>query len=211
MTNAPPLERRATAGRGVVVGALALVVGVAVAAVVGSVVDTAESRFSGSTDNRGSLFEAGEVRLELANDPADRSLERSELSISASNLLPGQTIQRCVNVGYRGNVGDIDLRLYGRADGGTGLERFLESVIEVGTGDDPGCADFSAPSSDPVRWVGSLSELDIGVGSYANGIRVLESGAEMVEATVRIGVTLADDDRAQGLSTAFWLVFEVRP
>ncbi|MEM1332359.1 MAG: hypothetical protein AAGG08_02780 [Actinomycetota bacterium] len=203
--------RRRSSQRGLLVGALVLGVGVAAAAVVGSVVDTAESRFAGVTDNRGSLLEAGEVRLELVTDQPEAEVERSELAIVGSDLLPGQTVERCIVVGYSGSVDSVDLRLYGGADENDELARFLDTRIDVGSGFDPDCADFSLPEIDPVSWIGELNQFAVTADSFATGLPVLDDTPSETTATVRVRLTLANDNRAQGLSAAFWLAFEVRP
>lgn len=197
-----------------VVGALALLVSIGAAAVIASIVDTADARFAGSTDNRGSLLGAGEVELQLVTEGADDgtvATEIEELAIQARDIVPGQLIQRCVVVAYSGSVDDADLRLYGRVEEGGGLEEFLDAAIEVGTGFDPACSDFALPVMNPVTWTGTLSELGIERSSYADGLAVLEGASSESTATVRVQLSVQSDNRAQGLSSAFWLVFEVRP
>lgn len=203
-----------SAARPWLVGALALVVAIGVAAVVASIVDTADARFAGSTDNRGSLLGAGEVELELVTDGASgvsADSEIRELTIDARNIVPGETIERCVVVAYSGSVDDVDLRLYGRIEEGGGLEAFLDTSFEVGAGFDPACSDFSLPAVDPVTWSGTLAEFGNERDSYATAIPVLESASSESTATLRTELTLLPDNRAQGLATAFWLVLEVRP
>lgn len=217
-------------GRGVLIVALAIFVSAAAAVVVASIVSSAEARFAGSTSNRGSFLESGEVTLELVADADDPEAERAELAITGANLLPGQMVERCIVLGYTGSVDDAEVRIHARDDrlipdpltddlgdtgpdgrGLGGLAPYLLVTMTVGSGLDSECGDFVVLDTPGDRWEGTLLEFGRHHDDYASGLPVLEDASDGATATIRISVTLADDNRAQGLSSAFWLVFEVRP
>ncbi len=139
----------------------------------------------------------------------DGPLGSSGLAMDADNLVPGQQIHRCIQVGYSGGVDDVSVRLFGRAEDGSGLERFLDTEVDVGVGTSTDCTDFVA--STDRSFEGSLEELWHRHTDFASGIVLDDQLADGQSFTIRIAVALADDDRAQGLATAFWLMFEVRP
>ncbi|MFN8024158.1 MAG: hypothetical protein U0Q03_21695 [Acidimicrobiales bacterium] len=179
-----------------------------VAAVLG--MRTASGRFAGTTRNDGSLLTAAVVDLRLTGDAADASdpATSTGLAIDASNLLPGDAVERCLEVRYQGDLDDVDVRLTGRLDGGTGLDRYLAADVELGRGTDPACTDFA---SDHALFAGTLRDLADGHGSFDTGVAVMDDAVDGATTTVRIRVALVDDDAAQGLDTAFWLVVEARP
>lgn len=175
-------------------------------------VRTATGRFAGSTANEGSLLTAAAVDLRLGadptgpGDPGGASVTR--LAIDASNLLPGDEVRRCLVVGYTGDLDGVGVRLVGRLDGGTGLDRHLETTISLGAGSDPDCTDFGA-SSEVFR--GTLRALADRHGGFEQGIVVLDAADDGDAVTVEVRVELLDDDAAQGLDTGFWLEIEARP
>lgn len=184
----------------------ALVVGVAVGVVAAAgvvaatTIGTARARFSASTSNTGSVFSTAVVDLRLEGS----SSTTVALSVDATGMTPVDVVERCVTVRYSGSLDDAGIRLSGRRDGGTGLERFMASTVETGTGADVECTDFT-PSA--TVFDGTLLEL----WEQPDPIVLADDLADGSATTVRLTFRLVDDNRAQGLDTAFWLVFEARP
>lgn len=196
------------------VGSLALCVGIAAAIVAASVVTPAASRFADTTSNDGSFMAASAIDLSImsAGGSADGSVSQGSLAFDAANLVPGQQVVRCLPLQYRGTVDDVRIRLYGRhaTDDPVGLERFLDTSIVVGAGDSSACDDF-VPDDDFDRFDGTLARFWTRHNDFESGFRLRESFDDGDSVMVRVEIALDDDDRAQGLSTAFWLTFEVRP
>lgn len=209
------LDRPSSRVRGLLVGALALLVGGGAAYVVGAAVDTAEGRFAASTSNDGSFLRATEIELSLgpgtdADPTVDVEAMRSALAIDADNLVPNQTVERCIPVSYVGGV-RADIRLIAAEDdSSTGLASYLDTRIVRGTGDDTDCSDFQSMAERPL-WSGTLASLGETHSRFADGLSLLENAGTGDSITTRVTFTLADDDRAQGLTSSFWVVFEVRP
>lgn len=175
-----------------------------------SAVNTASARIAGSTESGGSLLQAASVSLQrdTSGGGSGGGLS-SELLVDADGLYPGMVVERCLPVRYAGSLDDVPLVLSARISGGSGLERYLDTVVEVGTGADPACGDFApAPAATP--WSGTLAALASNHPRYERGLDLagLSDGQAV---TVRFRFDVASDDGAQGRSTAVHLRFEVRP
>ncbi len=195
---------------GAVVAALALAV--ALAAAVGGV-RTASGRFAGTTSNEGSLLQSAAIDLRVGEPGGGAGnvgggASVSSLALDAANLLPGDVVQRCLIVGYAGALDAVDVRMSGRIDGGSGLERYLDATVELGAGTDPDCTDFAVTAE---RFDGTLSELAAVHDGFGTGLEVLSDAVDGASVTVRVRVELQADDRAQGRDTEFWFDLEVRP
>lgn len=175
-----------------------------------SAVTTASARIAGSTGSGGSLLQAASVALE--RDDAGGGGLASELLVDADALYPGVVVERCLPVRYSGSLDDVPLVLSARISGGTGLERYLDTAVTVGTGADTTCADFT-PATGPgtgTAWAGTLASLASSHPRYERGLR-LAPLADGQAVTVRFRFEVLSDDGAQGRSTAVRLRFEVRP
>ena len=193
-----------------VIGALlgTLAFGAALVAVVGGV-RTASGRFAGTTRNEGSLLSAATIDLRVtAAIDGDDIASVEALALDAANLVPGDVVQRCMVVGYSGVVDDVDVRMTGRIDGGSGLDAHLDAEVDLGTGSDPACSDFARNRS---SWAGTLDELAAQHGGFETGLELMTGADDGDSVTIRVRLALQDDDRAQGLDTGFWFELEVRP
>lgn len=202
-------RRRADVRRPTASGAVALVISLTVVAaavvVVLNTVGSAAGRFSGSTANEGSLLAAAAIDVGVGTgDPSSSA----SLLVDVDNLLPGTVVERCLVVTYRGSIDDVDIRLAGRRDAGTGLEDYLDTTIETGLGSDPACTDFAPARS---AFVGPLGDLWTERGMFERAVHVADAVASGSQTTVRIALELRSDDAAQGRETTFWMTIEARP
>ncbi len=175
-----------------------------------SALTTASARIAGSTESGGSLLQAASVSLQRdTSGGGSGSGLSSELLIDADGLYPGVVVERCLPVRYAGSLDDVPLVLSARISGGTGLERYLNTAVGVGTGADPACGDF-APTPASTAWTGTLAGLASNHPRYERGLDLagLSDGQAV---TVRFRLEVTSDDGAQGRSTAVHLRFEVRP
>ncbi len=184
-------------------GALAALV--AAIALVWSTMTTASARFVGSTTNDSSLLEAAVVDLVVEPDASGAA---TTLLVDADGLYPGLEVERCVRLTYRGTLDDAVVRLFGSSGAGSGLERYLDTSIELGAGDDPDCADFQ-----PARaaFSDTLDRLWGQHGSFANGLEIMASAADGDSVTLRFAVEVVPDNAAQDLTTRFGITLEARP
>lgn len=200
-------DDRTTAHPGVVVALALGSVAVLSAAVVllWSGVVTVSGRIAASTSNESSLLAAVAVDL-VVEGGAD--VASTGLLIDASGLYPGLRVERCFEVTYSGTVGDVPVRLYGKSGGGTGLERFIDTTVSLGEGSDHLCADFAARRT---LFQGTLLDLWNAHRNFDDGLRLMDRAGDGEGTWVRVEVEVVDDNRAQGLTTAFWLTLEARP
>lgn len=178
---------------------------------------TASSRFAGTTTNENSLLSAATIDVSLVGssddgvadgDGGDTSAGGARLAIDVANLLPGDSVERCLRVGYSGAIDDVQVRAMGRSEGGTGLDRYLDTEVELGDGDDPECGDFVGATT---AFAGTLSALSTEHGDFGAGVPLLVGAADGDAVTVRVRIELRNDNRAQGLDSQFWIVVEARP
>jgi hypothetical protein len=207
--HAPAQDRR----RRVALAFAAVAVLGAAAVVAASVVERAQGRLAGSTSNQGSLFSSGAIDLEVADtaagdDPSTGSSTSQALLVDVDNLVPGVVVERCLTITYRGSVDDADVRLSGRRDGGSGLERYLDTTIMSGAGSDPECADFVAGTE---LFTGTLATLWSEHGGYDRALRLADGLDDGDAVTVRVAISVQSVAEAQGSDTTFWLELEARP
>jgi hypothetical protein len=191
----------------VVISALAVVAAALVLA--WSLVDVASSRMSATTSNEGSLFSTAVIDVALTtsdDDDPDGSIG-TRLMVDVENLVPGMVVERCVTVTYRGTLEGVDTRLSGQREAGTGLDRYLDASVELGTGENPECDDFRAERT---VYSGTLAQLWSEHPDYPSGLALLDSAGTGDSVSLRVAVTLRSDDAAQGLDTWFWLTVEAR-
>lgn len=168
-------------------------------------VTTASGRIAATTTNDSSLISA--VSIDLAVESSAETASTG-LLLDAAGLYPGLVVERCFGVTYWGNPSDVPIRLTGRPEGGSGLEAFIETVVELGVGNDPACSDFGANET---IFSGRLLELWNRHGSFETGLPLIDSADSGATTWVRISVEVVDDNNAQDLTTAFWLIMEARP
>lgn len=178
-----------------------------------SAVTTASARIAGSTESGGSLLQAASVSLQRDTSGSGSGGSggglASELLVDADGLYPGVVVERCLPVRYAGSLDDVPLVLSARISSGTGLERYLDTAVDVGTGADPACGDF-APTPAGRAWSGTLAALASDHPRYERGLDLAGLG-DGQGVTLHFRFQVTSDDGAQGRSTAVHLRFEVRP
>lgn len=191
--------------RGFVAPLVALLVLLAGAYVVWAGTSTASGRIAASTSNESSFIAAGAIDLTV---DAGEGAASTGLLIDAAGLYPGLRVERCFAVSYAGTLQGVPVRLFGQPGGGTGLEAFIDTEIERGSGTDNECGDFSATAT---LFEGTLLALWEQHGSFDRGVPVIEAADDGATTWVRIAIEVVDDNDAQALTTAFWLTLEARP
>ncbi len=180
------------------------VVLLAMAILAWSTMTTASAGFVGSTSTENSLFRAATVDLEVGAGAGSST----SLRLDADGLYPGLVVERCLLVSYRGTLSAGDVRLHGVREDGSGLEPYLRTQVELGSGRSADCADFRAATT---VFTGTLDELWQRHGTFADGLVLMPAAADGDSLVVRFRAEVESDDRAQGLTTRFSFVFEARP
>ncbi len=158
--------------------------------------------FSATTSNPSSSVTAGAVTL-ADNDSG------TALFNSIGGLTPLVDVDRCIDVTYTGAVDPSAVVMY-MASPPTGLlGSYLNLTIDVGddTADPYGdCTSFVSSST---LYSGTLGGFRTAHSSYANGLATWDPSGTSTK-TVRVRLTLQDDNDAQGLSAGFGFTWEVR-
>ena len=155
-----------------------------------------QAAFTDSTDNTGNVVTAGTVSL--SDD------DSSSAMFDVSGMVPGDEEARCITLSYTGDVA-ADIKMYGA--GASALDAYLDTTIEVGTGGSfADCSGFTA--SDTI-YSGTLAGFLGGHTGWGDGVDVWSpAGAE--DRTLRVSVTLVDDNGAQGLSATPTFTWEAQ-
>jgi predicted ribosomally synthesized peptide with SipW-like signal peptide len=158
------------------------------------------SAFTSTTQNDGNTFEAGTVVLN-ATSPGSALMTMSEMA-------PGSTQTRCVNVSYTGSL-DANVKLYGATTAGTNgdLSEYLDVEVTRGTGSTtPDCAGFAA-DADGALYTGTLKDYPAGFAAGVADPKVFHKDDAVV---YQVKATLKDDNDAQGKGASTDLKFEAR-
>ncbi len=165
-----------------------------------SAVTTSSARVAATTSGD-SFFAAGEVELTQPDSVV-------ELLFDADGLFPGSEVEGCVEVRYDGNV-PATIRLHGAQRSGTGLDQYVDLQLAV---DPDGDCERGVPGTQArVGYDGRLRTMWGRHGNYDSGVLLTDTARPGDVFAVWATATIADDNRAQGLTTNFSFIIEARP
>jgi hypothetical protein len=132
--------------------------------------------------------------------------------VNLSNLKPGDTATKCINVTYTGSLA-ATVKLYTSASTDTGLGQYLDFSIDEGTGATGGasldCTGFTLGSA--LFPAGTLSGFLTAKNSYPNGVSTwAPAGASNAVKSYRFTWTLQDNNSAQSKSASATFTWEAR-
>lgn len=163
------------------------------------VITTSRAAFSDTTSNAGNNWAAGTVTI--TDDDGDSAM------FSVSDMKPGQTETRCIEVTYEGSLVPADVSLYGTS-GGTGLDAYLDVDIDIGTGATFGdCGSFG---KDADIFNGTLASFSGTHSDFASGLLSWSPVATNEAKSYRFIVTLQDNNSAQGLDATATFTWEAQ-
>jgi hypothetical protein len=179
-----------------------LAVAVAFLLVTFLVLNSSRAAFSSTTDSPTNAVSTASVALN-DNDAG------SAMFAAVADLVPGSTIDRCIDVTYAGSIDPGAVVMYmPTAPSGT-LPPFLDLTIEIGADTaDPfaSCATFTPTST---LFTGTLDSFRTAHPDYATGQTTWDPAGPSTQ-TFRFRITVQDNNLAQGLTTAFGFTWEVR-
>jgi hypothetical protein len=157
--------------------------------------------FSAQTSNPDNAFAAGTVIL--TDNDSDFAM------FDLPDMAPGDSAIGCIEVTYSGTL-DPEVRLFGAATAGDGLEDFLDLTVERGDGD---CTTFGTTTA--VWTNGTDGDLGVFLGSatdYTSGVDTWQPTGGAPDDTVpyRFTVGLQDNDAAQGLTVTVTFTWEAQ-
>ena len=194
-TTASRGDTRVSRGRSLGAVVTAVLAGIALLAAIATVSNAAGVD---TTENRGNTFRSGDVVL--ADDDQGNAL------FAVPALAPGATVTRCIRVSYTGSL-PADVHLYS-ATGGSGLDRYLDTTVEVGTGGNATSCNGFVPTS--VLFTGTMQALGAAHTNFSNGLAGFDGATDPSARTYRVSATLRDDQAAQNLTATLDLVWEAQ-
>lgn len=197
--------RRERLGRGVVVLAAALVLGLLASG--GLILQSTQAVFSATTTNASNTWQAGSVSLDDDDSGA-------AMFTSSTAFVPGQTAENCIQVSYGGDVTSA-VRLYASAVADPdGLAQYVDLVLEQGSGGGFGsCAGFTKDSGGAGDlYSGTLSAFTTSQTSYATGVSTWSpTGAGQTKVyRFEVGMQSGTPQSAQGGSASATFTWQAR-
>jgi hypothetical protein len=163
------------------------------------VVTASRAAFSDTTDNAANSWAAGTVTI--TDDDSGSAM------FSVTAMKPGQTVTNCIAVTYSGTLTPADVKLYG-STGGTGLDAYLDTTVEIGTGGSFGdCTGFTTSST---LFSGTLASFASTYTNWASGLAAWSPASTPESRTFKFTMTLQDDNSAQGLDATATFTWEAQ-
>ena len=157
---------------------------------------------SGNTDNR-----VSSASVDLADNDST-----SAMFDNVTGLMPGQPVDRCIDVTYTGTVDPLPVRLYAAGAPTGTLGQYLNLTIEVApdTADAfRDCASFPSTGVGTV-YTGTLSDFVATHGSYTAGASTWDPAGSPETRTFRFRISVQDVPAAEGLTSTFGFSWETR-
>ena len=165
------------------------------------IVTASIAAFSDTTDNPGNDWSTGTVILK-DDDGGSTAL------FTVTNMAPLDVVTNCIVVTYEGTLLPADVVLYG-VSGGTGLDAYLDLIVEEGTGGIfDNCSGFSATST--IYTGGTLADFAAAHINFGNGVGTWVPSANPESRVYRFTVTLQDDNAAQTLDATATFTWEAQ-
>lgn len=180
---------------------IALLVPLALLASSAVVYQASNAAFTASTSNGANNWASGTVVL--SDDDSNSVL------VNLSNLKPGDTETKCLNVSYTGTLAAA-VKMYATGYTDNGLGQYLTFSVDEGTGATGGasldCTNFTGGTS---LYSGTLSGFAGASSSYTTGVSSW-APAGTAARSYRFSWSLQDDNAAQGKDVTTSFTWEAR-
>ena len=164
------------------------------------IVTASIAAFSATTENTGNAWSTGTVVLTDDDGGAGIMFE-------VLGMKPLDVVTNCIVVTYAGTLLPADVLLYG-VSGGSGLDAYLDLVIDEGTGAAFGnCSGFSFTSN---IFTGTLTSFAATHTNFGDGAGIWSPSTNPESVTYRFTVTLQDDNAAQTLDATAEFTWEAQ-
>ena len=131
---------------------------------------------------------------------------------NVTGLMPGQTVDRCIDVTYTGTVDPLAVRLYASGTPTGTLAPYLDLTIDVAPDTTDGfrdCTNFPSTGTTNV-YTGTLSAFATAHGTYAAGASTWDPAGSPETRTFRFRISVQDNSAAEGLTSTFGFSWETR-
>jgi hypothetical protein len=167
--------------------------------------NSTSAAFTASTTNGSNSWSVGSVAI--SDDDAGNAM------FTVTNLKPGDTNTKCINVAYTGTLnGNVRLYVSALTDGTPKVGDYLKLTIEEGSGATGGatgsCTSFS--SSSTLYNNGTLTNLNTTKGSWANGYNWAVAGSATKSYRFSYTLDAATPDDRQGKSVSATFTWEAQ-
>jgi hypothetical protein len=171
------------------------------------VYQASNAAFSAQTANGTNNWASGSVTI--SDDDSGNAI------VNLSNLKPGDTATKCINVTYTGSL-SATVKLYTSASTDSGLGQYLDFSVDEGTGATGGatldCTGFTLGSAlYPAGTLGGAGGFITVKNSYTNGVSTwAPAGGSNATKSYRFVWTLQDNNSAQNKSSSATFTWEAR-
>jgi hypothetical protein len=129
---------------------------------------------------------------------------------NVTNLMPGTTEERCIDVTYTGTVDPTAVILYASSAPTGTLAPYLDVTIQVGSDPTPAFRDCTGFVSAGTLYTGTLANFASARTSYANGLTTWNPVGSPETRTFRFAISVQDNTAAAGLTSTFGFSWETR-
>jgi hypothetical protein len=192
-------RRRSLNSRVVQLGALAL----SFIAISILVVTSSRAAFVAQNDNVTNQVSAAAV--DLADNDSGTAMFNN-----VTGLMPGTTVDRCIDVTYTGTVDPTAVLIYASGAPTGTLAPYLDLTVEVGVDTPAGFRDCTGFVSSSTVYTGTLSGVAAAHSGYATGVTTWDPAGSPETRTFRFRVAVQDNAAAEGLTTTFGFSWETR-
>jgi hypothetical protein len=192
-------RRRSLNSRVVQLGALAL----SFIAISILVVTSSRAAFVAQNDNVTNQVSAAAV--DLADNDSGTAMFNN-----VTGLMPGTTVDRCIDVTYTGTVDPTAVLIYASGAPTGTLAPYLDLTVEVGVDTPAGFRDCTGFVSSSTVYTGTLSGFAAAHSGYATGVTTWDPAGSPETRTFRFRVAVQDNAAAEGLTTTFGFSWETR-
>lgn len=170
------------------------------------VVTSSRAAFVAQNDNTSNTVTA--AAIDLTDNDAGSAM------FNSTGLVPGTSVQRCIDVTYTGNIDPLPVKLYATAAPTGTLGTYLDLTVDVGddTADAFGsCTNFGAVGGSTNVYTGTLATFAGAHPDYTNGTSTTwdPTGTGQTK-TFRFTISVQDNPAAEGLTSTFGFSWETR-
>ena len=129
---------------------------------------------------------------------------------NVTNMIPGTTYERCIDVTYTGTVDPTAVILYASGTPTGTLAPYLDLTVQVGADTPAAFRDCTGFVSSGTLYTGTLDAFATARTSYANGVSTWDPVGSPETRTFRFVLTVQDNTAAAGKTTTFGFSWETR-
>lgn len=167
------------------------------------VVTSSRAAFNAQTEN--SPNQVSTAAIDLTDNDAGTAM-----FANVTGLLPGPTVDRCIDVIYTGTVNPTAVLLYATSAPSGGLSAYLNLTVDVGPDTADGFGTCTSFTSTATLYTGTLAGFATAHSGYGTGLSTWDPVGSPETRTFRFRVSVQDDQAAEGQTSTFGFTWETR-